>query len=107
MITMFAIPNCETVKKERNFLEINKVNYTFIDFKKTPPTKAYIIAWSDYFGELPINKKGATYRKYKDHYEALSMAEKIEFIIVNTSIIKRPADSNTKCNTRLISGQMV
>ncbi len=87
---MFAIPNCDTVKKARNFLEKNKIDYEFIDFKKCPPTKAQIQAWSDYFGELPINKKGMTYRKYKDHYEALNVPEKIDFIINNTSLIKRP-----------------
>ncbi|CEG55715.1 arsenate reductase family protein [Legionella fallonii] len=90
MISMFAIPNCDTVKKARNFLEANKIDYEFIDFKKSPPTKAQIQAWSDFSGELPINKKGTTYRKYKDHYEALSTPEKIDFIIANTSMIKRP-----------------
>lgn len=90
MISMFAIPNCDTVKKARVFLEKNKVDYEFIDFKKVPPTTAQIKAWSDFFGELPVNKKGATYRKYKDHYEALNMPEKIDFIIANTSLIKRP-----------------
>ncbi len=90
MISMFAIPNCDTVKKARAFLEKNKIEYEFIDFKKSPPTKEQIKAWSDYLGELPINKKGMTYRKYKDHYEALSLSEKIDFIIANTSLIKRP-----------------
>lgn len=90
MILMFAIPSCDTVKKARHFLEKNKIDYEFIDFKKSQPTKAQIQAWSDYLGELPINKKGMTYRKYKDHYEALSTAEKIEFMIANTSLIKRP-----------------
>jgi arsenate reductase len=60
MISMFAIPNCDTVKKARTFLEQNKIDYEFIDFKKNPPTKTQIKAWADYFGELPINKKGLT-----------------------------------------------
>ena len=87
---MLAIPNCDTVKKARRFLEANKIDYEFIDFKKFPPTKEQINAWSDYASELPINKKSMTYRKYKDHYDALSMPEKIDFIIANTSLIKRP-----------------
>jgi arsenate reductase len=87
---MFAIPNCDTVKKARNFLEKNKIDYEFIDFKKSPPTIAQIKTWSDYEGELAINKKGMTYRKYKDQYEALSMSGKIDFIIQNPTLIKRP-----------------
>ena len=90
MILMFAIPNCDTVKKARKFLEDNKIDYEFIDFKKSPPTKEQIKAWGDYAGELPINKKGMTYRKYKEQYEALSMSEQIDFIIANPSLIKRP-----------------
>jgi len=87
---MYAIPNCDTVKKARVFLESNNIEYAFIDFKKTPPTKAQITLWTNFLGELPVNKKGMTYRKYKDHYEALSQSEKIDFIIANSSIIKRP-----------------
>jgi arsenate reductase (glutaredoxin) len=90
MISMYAIPNCDTVKRARTFLEENKIAYAFIDFKKSPPTTTQIKAWGDYVGELPINKNGMTYRKYKAHYEALSMAEKIDFIIANSSLIKRP-----------------
>lgn len=90
MIKMYAIPNCDTVKKARNFLEHHKIDYEFVDFKKNPPEKAQIIAWSDFLGELPVNKKGMTYRKYKDHYEALSQSEQINFIIANPSLIKRP-----------------
>lgn len=87
---MFAIPNCDTVKKARTFLEKNQVSYQFVDFKKTPPTKTQISVWTDYMGELPINKKGMTYRKYKDHYDSLSTADKVDFIIANPAVIKRP-----------------
>lgn len=90
MLSMFAIPNCDTVKKARNFLAENKVAYEFIDFKKSPPTPAEIEAWSAYYGELPVNKKGTTYRKCKDQFEALDKTEQINFIIANPSIIKRP-----------------
>jgi Spx/MgsR family transcriptional regulator len=87
---MFAIPNCDTVKKARSFLENNHIDYTFIDFKKSPPTKTQIQTWSDFSGELPVNKKGMTFRKCKDQYERLSIPEKIDFIIANTSLIRRP-----------------
>ncbi len=90
MISMFAIPNCDTVKKARLFLEKNQIEYEFIDFKKKPPTLLQIKAWSEYLKELPINKKGSTYRKFKDQYEVLSLPDKIDFIIANPSIIKRP-----------------
>ena len=94
MITMYAIPNCDTVKKARAFLDKKKIAYEFVDFKKSPPTKELIKRWSDFLGELPANKKGLTYRKYKDEFESLTPAKKIDFLIENTSMIKRPVLEN-------------
>lgn len=87
---MFAIPNCDTVKKARTFLDAFKITYEFIDFKKSPPTKEHIKLWHEYLKVLPINTKGTIYKKYKDQFDALNELEKIEFIIANPSIIKRP-----------------
>lgn len=87
---MYAIPNCDTVKKARSFLEKNNIDYEFIDFKKSAPTVKQINAWTDFLGELPVNKKGMTYRKYKEQYETSSQSEKIDLMIANSSIIKRP-----------------
>ncbi|HEX7636177.1 MAG TPA: arsenate reductase, partial [Noviherbaspirillum sp.] len=32
--TLYGIPNCDTVKKARNWLEQHGIAYTFHDFKK-------------------------------------------------------------------------
>lgn len=90
MLTMYAIPNCDTVKKARAYLDKKKISYEFIDFKKTAPTTEMIKRWADFMGELPVNKKGLTYKKVKDDYESLTAAQKIKFIVENTSMIKRP-----------------
>ncbi|GAB4415164.1 MAG: ArsC family reductase [Bacteriovoracaceae bacterium] len=90
MFVMYAIPNCDTVKKARTFLEKKKIDYNFIDFKKQRPSVDDIKRWSEAFGELPINKKGLTYKKFKEEFEALKPKEKITFIIEHASMIKRP-----------------
>lgn len=87
---MYAISNCDTVKKARAYLDKKKIAYEFVDFKKTPPTKELIEKWADFLGELPANKKGLTYKKFKDEFEMLSSAKKIDLIIANSSMIKRP-----------------
>jgi len=87
---MYAIPNCDTVKKARTYLDKKKVAYEFVDFKKTPPTAEQIKRWGEFFGELPANKKGTTYKKYKEEYETLTSPEKVKFLIANSSMIKRP-----------------
>lgn len=90
MITMYAIANCDTVKKARTFLEKKKIDYVFVDFKKTKPTTEQVLRWGEFFGELPANKKGITYKKFKDEFEAMTPAKKVKFLIENTSMIKRP-----------------
>ena len=46
--------------------------------------------WEKFWGEIPANKKGITYKKYKAEFEALTNDEKVNFLIKNTSMIKRP-----------------
>lgn len=87
---IYGIPNCDTVKKARTFLDKKNVKFDFIDFKKTPPTPEDISRWSKAFGDLPVNKSGLTYKKHKDLFEKLSEKEKISFLCSNSSMIKRP-----------------
>jgi len=87
---MFGIPNCDTVKKARAFLTENEIEYDFIDFKKSPPHKNDLDRWRKAFGDWPLNKKGPTFRKNKEEFEALKDSEISDFIIKNSSMIKRP-----------------
>lgn len=94
---MYAIPNCDTVKKARTFLDKKKIAYEFYDFKKNQPTIEMIDSWTEFYGELPVNKKGTTYKKLKEEYESLSDERKKVFLIKNTSMIKRPVlEKNNK-----------
>ena len=87
---MFGIPNCDTVKKARVALEKKKIAYEFVDFKKTPPTVDDLKRWEKVFGALPVNKKGPTFRKIKEEFEAASAKQQLELLLENTSAIKRP-----------------
>lgn len=87
---MYGIPNCDTVKKARVALEKKKIDYDFVDFKKTPPTAEDLKRWENFFGELPANKKGPTFRKIKDEFEAATPKQQLELLLDNTSAIKRP-----------------
>ena len=90
MIYLFGIPNCDTVKKARTYLESRTIPFEFVDFKKTPPTIENILNWKAAFGGLPVNIKGQTYKKHAKEYEALSDDLKLAFICKNSSMIKRP-----------------
>lgn len=90
MLTMYGIPNCDTVKKARKKLESQGLEYEFFNFKKETPTKDMLKRWEKFFGELPANKRGPTFRKIKEEYEGATAAGKIKLLMENLSAIKRP-----------------
>ena len=87
---LFGIPNCDTVKKVRTFLEKSKIAYEFIDFKKQPQTKADIKRWKSFVKDWPVNTKGPTYRKIREQFESATDSQKMKMLIENSSAIKRP-----------------
>ena len=90
MLQVFGIPNCDTVKKARRFLDDRNVTYQFNDFKKTPPTLEQLKSWNSQVGEELVNKRGRTFRQIKENYEILGSAERLELLQNQTSAIKRP-----------------
>jgi Spx/MgsR family transcriptional regulator len=90
MYKLYGISNCNTVKKAQKHLDNAQIAYEFVNFKKTPPTKDQLKVWKDAFGDWPVNKKGPTYRKIKEEFEAANAAAKYKILMETTSAIKRP-----------------
>jgi Spx/MgsR family transcriptional regulator len=90
MLQVFGIPNCDTVKKARRFLDDRNVPYEFNNFKKSPPTLDQLKNWESQVGEELVNKRGRTFRQIKDDYEVLGQAKRLELLQNQTSAIKRP-----------------
>lgn len=90
MYKVYGIPNCDTVKKILGQLRAKSVVFEFIDYKKNPPTLDLLQMFKEQLGELPVNKKGQTYRKIKDIYESSTESQKMQLLIENSSAIKRP-----------------
>jgi Spx/MgsR family transcriptional regulator len=91
-LTLHGIPNCDTVKKARAFLESQGVAYTFRDYKKTPPTAQELADWSRQAGwEKLLNKAGTTFKNLADADKAdIDEAKAIALMVANPSLIKRP-----------------
>ena len=63
-ITVFGIPNCDTVKKARQWLADHGLDYQFHDFKKQGVPAELLPAWQKAAGWEPlVNRKGTTWRK--------------------------------------------
>ena len=67
MITLYGIPNCDTVSKARKWLSSNEVDFQFHNFKKDGLTQNTLDKWIDELGwEVLLNKRGMTWRKLPD-----------------------------------------
>jgi arsenate reductase len=93
MKTVYAIPNCNTVKKALDWLKANKVAYEFHDYKKKGITATQLTAWSKQIGwEALINKKGTTWKQLPKEFQETITNQKaaIALMIEKTSVIRRP-----------------
>jgi Spx/MgsR family transcriptional regulator len=92
-LKVYAIPNCNTVKKALDWLKAKKITYEFHDYKKLGITIALLTDWCKQVGwEALVNKKGATWRQLAPEVQAKITTQKaaIALMIEKTSIIKRP-----------------
>ena len=92
MITMYGIPNCDTIKKARTWLEAHKVAHTFHDYKKAGIEKAVLEGWAKKVGwEVLLNRAGTTFKKLPDaDKDGLTEKKAIALMLAQPSMIKRP-----------------
>ena len=92
MIKIYGIPNCDTMKKARKWLENNDVEYEFHDYKKQGVPEANLKKWVKSAGwEVVLNKRGTTWRKLPDDIkDNIDEASSIQVMLDNPSAIKRP-----------------
>ncbi|MFZ6725696.1 arsenate reductase [Undibacterium sp. MH2W] len=92
-IIVFGIPNCDTVKKSRTWLQEQGHDFLFHDFKKQGLTSSVIEQWLQYVPlETLINRKGTTWRALTDEQKASASdrTNAIALILAQPSIVKRP-----------------
>lgn len=91
-LTLYGIPNCDTVKKARVWLETRGIAYTFHDYKKQGADPARIAGWVAQAGlDKVLNKAGTTFRKLDDAAKSDLDADKaVALMAEHTSTIKRP-----------------
>ncbi|MEE9331684.1 MAG: ArsC family reductase [Methylophilaceae bacterium] len=90
---LYGIPNCNTVKKARIWLDNHQISYEFHDFKKLGVNQAMLDNWlKQQPWEKLVNRSGMTWRKLSDETKA-SIIDNISasaLMIQKTSVIKRP-----------------
>ncbi|MGA7181088.1 MAG: Spx/MgsR family RNA polymerase-binding regulatory protein [Thiobacillaceae bacterium] len=90
---IYGIPNCDTVKKARAWLNEHGIEAEFHDYKKQGvPLEVLRKAARQLGWQALINKNGPTWRKQPDDLKGSITNEKtaFEFLQATPSAIKRP-----------------
>jgi Spx/MgsR family transcriptional regulator len=92
LITLYGIPNCDTVKKAQSWLKNNNITYTFHDYRKDGLDKALLeqflknLTWVDL-----LNKRSTSFRNLSTQQkDNLSQDTIIPLFIEFPTLIKRP-----------------
>jgi arsenate reductase (glutaredoxin) len=91
-VTMYGIPNCDTVKKARNWLQDNGIAFDFHDYKKQGIDHGTLKGWVEELGwETVLNRAGTTFRALPDaDKQGLDADKAIALMVAQPSMIKRP-----------------
>lgn len=90
---LYGIPNCDTVRKARKWLDAEAIPYTFHNYKKQGADKAVLAQACEVQGwETVLNRRGNTWRKLDDTTKesVTDTASAITLMMEQTSLIKRP-----------------
>lgn len=98
MITLYGIKNCDTVKKARDWLAKNNIEYRFHDFRVDGLSEDQVKNWITEIGlEALVNKRSTTWKELdnatKDGFNEKNAAA---VIAENPTLIKRPLLDNGK-----------
>lgn len=90
--TLYGIPNCDTVKKARVWLDQHGVAYVFHDYKKAGIDRERLECWVAAHGwETVLNRAGTTFRALPDADKAgINAGKAIDLMLAQPSMIKRP-----------------
>ena len=92
-ITVYGIPNCDSVKKARVWLTDHGVDYVFHDFKKQGVPPEAVDLWLEHVSwDVLVNRKGTTWRKLDPALQAsvVGNASARALMLEQASVIKRP-----------------
>ncbi len=90
---VYGIKNCNTVKSAIDWLNKNKIEFDFHDYKKSGITATKLSEWCKQVGwESLVNKRGTTWRQLDeiDQKKVTNEKSAIALMVEKTSVIKRP-----------------
>ena len=92
MITLYGIPNCDTVKKARTWLEKHNVDYQFHDFRKDGLSQSTVENWlNELAWDKVVNKRSTTWRSLDEETKSsMDSSIAVQEILKQPTLVKRP-----------------
>ena len=92
MTTLHGIPNCDTVRKARAWLDQRGAAYRFHDYKKAGVDPERLDAWLAALGwEVVVNRPGTTWRKLAESEKVdLDTKRARALMLARPALIRRP-----------------
>jgi arsenate reductase (glutaredoxin) len=92
MVKIYGIPNCDTIKKARQWLTDRGIEYDFHDYKRDGLNEEMLKPWINTLGwEALVNKRSTSWRQLDDNIKLkFDKAKAVKIMLSNPSIIKRP-----------------
>ena len=92
MINVYGIPNCDTVRKARKWLEQHEIEYAFIDLREQGVDAGTVDNWLDELGwEAVVNRRSTTWKQLDSAArEAMDRDAAQRCILEHPTLVKRP-----------------
>ena len=90
--TIYGIPNCDSVKKARKWLDSREIRHVFLDFRKTPVEGKRLHTWFDHIGaEKLVNRRSTTWKSLSEADRArVDAGDGPGLLADNVTLTKRP-----------------
>lgn len=91
-VTIYGIPNCDTMRKARAWLTDHAVAFTFHDYRRDGVDRSRLEGWVARLGwEKLLNRSGTTFRKLAPELrEDLDAERAIALMLEQPAMIRRP-----------------
>ena len=98
MLTLYGIPNCDTCRKARRFLEQEGVDYRFHDLRADGLDRATVERWVAAAGvDALLNRRSTTWRQLPaGDRDQLTESAAIELMLAHPTLVKRPVAEKGK-----------
>jgi Spx/MgsR family transcriptional regulator len=92
-VTVFGLNQCSTCIKARKWLELNRIDYQFQDYRAVPVDAAVLTQWAQDLGgwEKLVNRASMTWRNLDASLKSPDSAESwLALIAQSPALIRRP-----------------